>query len=159
MYGNTPTLTAVLALCLFVSAAASTAKPPVITHVTDPAIPGKLSVIVGYGWDTHSPQLRAQAVTATSSVVGEPGSVYEWQAGKGQDLKVARNNGQTLACEFPSGKFTVMAVSAKSPKGWGEPIIVNRATIDWLSMAAASSMSPQEITLSQKRSPSPNTPS
>ena len=107
----------------------------VITHITDPAMPGKLSVVVGDGWDNLKPGLKI--MTLPNSSAGKPGGAFTFSASKAQDIAVIKNAPQTLICELPPGKFAVQAIAASGPSGWGEPVVVNRARIQWLSKESA----------------------
>ena len=130
---RTPTVA--MALAFFLAAIAHAGDSAVITHVTDPAMPGKLSVVVGDGWDNLKPGLRI--MTLPNSSAGKPGGAFTFFASKAQDIAVIKNDRQTLVCELPSGKFAVQAIAARGPGGWGEPLIVNRARIQWLSKDSA----------------------
>lgn len=110
-------------------------EPATITHVTDPAMPGKLSVIVGDGWNIRNPVLKAMPLPDSS--LGEPGAACVFAADKARGISVVKNDQQTLVCELPSGKFAVQAIAAEGAGGWGEPVIVNRARIQWLSKDSA----------------------
>jgi hypothetical protein len=124
-----------LALALLLAPTARAGDPAVLTHVTDPAMPGKLSVVVGDGWEMQQPVLKVMSLP--NATPGEPGAPFAFSAGKASELPVAKNDAQTLVCEFPSGKFAVQAIAALGRGGWGEPVIVNRAKIQWLSKANA----------------------
>ena len=107
----------------------------VITHVTDPAMPGKLSVIVGDGWDVTKPSLKVQALK--NATAGEPGAAFVFSERDAREISVVKNDQETLICELPSGKFAVQAIAAKGSSGWGAPVMVNRAKIQWLSKTCA----------------------
>lgn len=120
---------------LLLPALSRAADPAQITHITDPAMPGKLSVVVGDGWDVQTPTLKV--VSLKNSSPGEPDSSLPLPAGREQNLPVLKKDPQTLVCDLPAGKFSVLAISAKSADGWGNPLLVNRARIQWLSRESA----------------------
>lgn len=125
----------VSALVLLLDPPPSSAEPAVITHVTDPAMPGKLSVIIGTGWDEQNPVLKCMPLR--NSPIGEPGMTLTFIADKAKDIQLLKNDGETLTCALPAGRFAVGAIAAKGESGWGEPVIVNRAKIEWLSKTTA----------------------
>jgi hypothetical protein len=71
-------------------------------------------------------------VTPISST-SEPGGEFIFSASKARDAQVVKNDRETLACELPAGDFAVQAIAAKGSNGWGDPVFVNRAQIQWLS--------------------------
>ena len=107
----------------------------IITYVTDPAMPGKLSVVVGDGWDLQKPALKM--ATPRNSSMGEPGAALEFSPGQAKDIQVVKNDRETLICQLPPGKFSVYAIAAQGSGGWGGAVIVNRPRIQWLSKETA----------------------
>jgi len=109
-----------------------------ITHITNPAMPGKLSVIVGDGWDVSAPIVKVMKLE--NSPIKNPSKemVPIFDEEESMPYSVEKNNGETLICGFPEGNFSVFAVVAKGEKGWSEPYVVNRAKGQWLSKETAS---------------------
>lgn len=120
-----------MALGFLLAPLAHASESAVLTYATDPAMPGKLSVVVGDGWDHLKPGLKI--MTLPNSSPGKPGGAFTFSASEAQDVAIVKNDRQTLVCELPSGKFAVQAIAASGPSGWGDPLIVNRANIRWLS--------------------------
>lgn len=112
-------------------------KSVVITNVTDPAMPGKLSVVVGDGWDVNSPILKYMKFNNTS--VQNPSKKEDvlFTKSKSTILRVVKNEPQVLTCAFPEDKFTVYAIAAKGKDGFSKPLIVNAAKVQWLSKEIA----------------------
>ena len=112
-------------------------KSVVITNVTDPAMPGKLSVIVGDGWDVNSPVLKFMTCNNTS--VQDPSKIENvlFPHSKSKTLRVVKIESQILTCDFPDDKFSVYAIVAKGKDGWSKPVIVNAAKVQWMSKETA----------------------
>lgn len=108
-----------------------------ITYVTDPAVPGKLSVIVGNGWDSVSPLIKMMKFENAPINTPYDNSLITFDDSKAKTLRVVKKEYETLICDFPNDRFSVYAVSAKGKEGWSEPVIVNRAKVQWLSKETA----------------------
>ena len=104
-----------------------------ITHITNPAMPGKLSVLVGDGWDEEKPDVRM--IRLINESAGMPSSARELIFSDAQSIpiRVVRHEPQVLTCDFPEDDFSVYAVSIKGEKGWSKPVIVNAAETQWVS--------------------------
>ncbi|MCX6225329.1 MAG: hypothetical protein NTV01_11385, partial [Bacteroidia bacterium] len=113
-------------------------KSVVIVNVSNPAMPGKLSVIVGDGWDVKSPVIKL--IKVENGDAGSPSGLLEvkfLEAGS-KILRVVKNEPQVLTCDFPDDQFSVYAVVAKGNKGLSKPVLVNVAKAEWLSKEVAS---------------------
>lgn len=104
-----------------------------ITHITNPAMPGKLSVIVGDGWDEKKPDLRIMRLM--NGAVGNPSNVPNliFSEHSSIPVRIVRNEPQVITCAFPEDNFSGYAVSVKGKNGWSKPYIVNTAKAQWLS--------------------------
>jgi len=92
-------------------------------------------VVVGADWDAGAPELKL--ITLPNSSAGEPAPGFEFSAAQARTVSVVKNDGETLICALPPGKFAVCAIAAKGAGGWSEPVLVNRAKIQWLSTDTA----------------------
>jgi hypothetical protein len=113
-------------------------KSVVITNLTDPAMPGKLSVIVGDGWDVGLPTLKFMKFK--NSAVQNPSKMEDvlFTERTSKTLRVVKTEPQVLTCDFPDDKFSVYAIVAKGKDGLSKPVIVNAAKTEWLSKETAS---------------------
>ncbi len=113
-------------------------KTAVIVNVSNPAMPGKLSVIVGDGWDVNAPAIKLLKVG--NSAVKNPSGPSELKLAEKElkMLRVVKNEPQVLTCDFPSEPFSVYAIVAMGNNGYSKPILVNAAKTEWLSKAVAS---------------------
>ncbi len=112
-------------------------KTAVIVNVSNPAMPGKLSVIVGDGWDVNAPVLKLMKVG--NSAVKNPSGLSEFKLVEKElkALRIVRNEPQVLTCDFPNDPFSVYAVVAMGNNGFSKPLFVNAARTEWLSKAVA----------------------
>jgi len=113
-------------------------KSVVITHVTNPAMPGKLSVIVGDGWNISAPIVKIMKLENTPLRSPSKEMLPVFMEGKSKTLRIVKNNDETLICDLPDDKFSAFAVVAKGKEGWSEPVVVNVARVQWLSREKAS---------------------
>lgn len=106
---------------------------PVITHITNPAMPGKLSVIVGDGWDENKPEVRMMRLDNGPAGMPSTSAEVYFSEAHAIPVRVVRNEPQVLTCDFPEDDFSVYAVSLKGKRGWSKPVTVNAAKLQWIS--------------------------
>ena len=74
-------------------------KSVVITHVTNPAMPGKLSVIVGDGWNISAPIVKIMKLENTPLRSPSKEMLPVFMEGKSKTLRIVKNNDETLICD------------------------------------------------------------
>lgn len=130
-----------LMICLMTQAVFAQGKSkiePQISSVSTPAMPGKLSVVVGYGWKKGDPELKVKKIQ--NGLITIPKDVLGDISFKdAEELRISKEAGEALTVEFPSGEFAVYAVAATNNGRVGKPFIVNKAILQWLSSEYASS--------------------
>ena len=114
-------------------------KSVVITNVTDPSIPGRLSVVVGDGWNVTGPVLKLLKVENGAIQNPSNPSDITFVDSKSNILRIVKNGPQVITCDVPADKFSVYAVVARGKEGFSKPVIVNAAKAEWLSKAIAAS--------------------
>jgi hypothetical protein len=113
------------------------ASLPAITHITDPTVPAKLTVLVGNGWDLKDPVVRAWRLPD-----GEPGIPPSSNSVRREDatakrIEVVQRSPQTLTVVAPAGTPGLLVFQVRGKSGWSDPYLVNRARVDWLSTDVA----------------------
>jgi hypothetical protein len=114
-------------------------KTTVIVNVSDPAMPGKLAVIVGDGWEVKAPLIKFTKVENSAVLSPSGRSEFKFEEAGSKVLRIVKNEPQVLTCDFPDDLFSVYAIVAMGKKGLSKPVLVNAAKTEWLSNATASS--------------------
>jgi hypothetical protein len=107
-----------------------------ITHVTDPTVPAKLSVLVGDGWDLNDPVVRAWRLP-DGEAGAPPSDSVPGEDAAAERLAVVQRAPQTLTVVAPAGTPGLVAFQARGKSGWSEPYLVNRPRVEWLSTDVA----------------------
>lgn len=106
------------------------ASAPRITHITNPSLPGRLTVICGGLWEEAKPSLAA--VILPDDPAGLPTKdIPQLPTSESREVKVVQQSHGVLTCLMPEGPFGVVAVWGRNSAGRGEPVLVNRPEADW----------------------------
>jgi hypothetical protein len=130
---KTNMLCLLMLLCL-ISLPASGQKLKMGPTKTETPVPfGKLTYVIGFGWNEKAPDLRCIRIPDEEVNFPEEVNYKEILKKEGENVKIHQVAENTLSIELPKQEFGVALLCLNKARTLRQSLIINAARLDWLS--------------------------